>query len=55
MRLRVPIFIVMACLTGCQIVNHKVSLRDDDIADETFEKKVHQATGLNIDLSKNDG
>lgn len=53
--MKIQFLLAMACLCGCQVVNTRVALRDDDIDDETFEKKVHQSTGLNVDLSKNDG
>jgi len=44
--------IVLVCiLGGCQALNDKFGLEDDNLIEEMIENKIEEHTGLDIDLS----
>lgn len=48
----VAVLVVSAALLGsCTALNRKFGLPDDNIFEEMIEKKIEEATGLDIDLS----
>jgi hypothetical protein len=44
--------LVLALISGgCQYLNKKVGLEDDNIIEEAVENKIEDVTGLDVDLT----
>ena len=55
MKLVVVLLLIGGIFGGCSYINEKLGLRNDNIIEEAIEKKIEDATGLNLDLSPEDG
>ena len=53
MTLKVLVLLIIACgfVGGCSLINKKLGLSDDNVAEELFEEIIQENTGLDLDLS----